>query len=81
MLRKVIIAATLFPIIAVAESTQRFPAYVLQAPASVRTILVAETGASRLLRYERRDDGIKLSHTSYMSIGQNGDGKETDYRN
>ena len=53
------------------------PAYVLRVPDSIRTVFVAETSKAVLYRYERTS-GVDVSYAgeSYMSIGQNGDGKQ-----
>jgi len=52
------------------------PAYLLELPESLKTILIAETATSTL-HYFAGDGGVasKLGE-SYMSIGQNGAGKE-----
>ena len=73
MIRLLLIVALLAPPSLVAEEAEQQPAYMLQVPDSVGTILVAETEASTLHRFDR--DSI-LSGQSYMSIGQNGVGKQ-----
>jgi murein L,D-transpeptidase YafK len=52
------------------------PAYVLQLPAEVTTVLVAETDTATLYRYTQRDGRLELAGKSYMSIGEQGVGKE-----
>lgn len=52
------------------------PAYVLQLPDSVDAVLIAETDSAKLHRYERVQDILKHRETRYMSIGENGVGKE-----
>jgi len=52
------------------------PAYLLQVPASVGMILIAETQTSTLHLFARGDDGLQLQGDSYMSVGQNGVGKQ-----
>jgi len=52
------------------------PAYVLELPASVSDVFVAEAGASTLYRFQQDDDGLTLAEQSYVSIGQNGVGKQ-----
>jgi murein L,D-transpeptidase YafK len=52
------------------------PAYLLEIPVSVGTVLVAESGTSTLYLFEAGEDGPRLRGESYMSVGQNGVGKE-----
>jgi hypothetical protein len=52
------------------------PAYVLQLPDSVAAVLIAETDSAKLHRYERVQGRLKHRQTRYMSIGENGVGKE-----
>ncbi|MDX1516791.1 MAG: L,D-transpeptidase family protein [Woeseiaceae bacterium] len=58
---------------AAAESRQ--PAYVVDLPAHVGSVFVADTGDATLLRFETTSDGLVLRDRSYMSIGQHGVGK------
>jgi len=60
---------------AVAQPAGLFPAYLIQLPRSVTTVLVAETDTSMLHRYENGENGIVFHDSGYMSIGQNGVGK------
>lgn len=57
------------------EAGSRWPAYVLELPATVSSVFVAETGAARILRFDRRSAGIEAGYEAYMSIGENGTGK------
>ena len=52
------------------------PAYVLQLPASVKTVLIAETATATLRQYDARQGGLVLRDERPMSIGQNGVGKQ-----
>jgi murein L,D-transpeptidase YafK len=52
------------------------PAYILQLPASVSDVFIAETDKATMHRYERSASGVRLSGNGYMSIGQNGAGKQ-----
>jgi len=53
------------------------PAYVLRVPESMRTVFIAETSKSTFYRYERTSGvGVTYRGESFMSIGQNGDGKQ-----
>ena len=60
---------------AVAQPAGLLPAYLIQLPRSVTTVLVAETDASILHRYRNGENGIDFSGSGYMSVGQNGVGK------
>ena len=51
------------------------PAYVLQLPASTRTVLIAETATATLHRFDVHNDDLVIGGTQRMSIGQNGVGK------
>ena len=52
------------------------PAYVLQLPDAVRTILVAETSTATLHRYSADQGQLKAVEKRRMSIGQNGVAKQ-----
>jgi len=52
------------------------PAYLLQVPASVGVVLIAETQTSTLHLFTQGEDGPQLQGDSYMSVGQNGVGKQ-----
>jgi murein L,D-transpeptidase YafK len=52
------------------------PAYVLQMPASVETVLIAEADVATLHRYENSEKGLRSVHTQRISIGQNGVAKQ-----
>ncbi len=61
---------------AVAEPGQRLPAYLIELPDSVADVYVADTGASTFLRYSNDGGTLTLAGEGYMSIGENGTGKE-----
>lgn len=61
---------------ALAESAERLPAYIIELPDSVADVYVADTGASTFLRYTNDRGTIRLAGEGYMSIGENGAGKE-----
>ncbi len=67
---------TLLPILAVAEDSASWPGYVLELPEGVTTVLIAETDTSSLHRFSVQDHGLEPEGTVYMSVGQNGVGKE-----
>ena len=48
----------------------------IRLPASVDTVLVADTGNSTLYRYFENGEGSTAAETFYMSIGVNGSGKQ-----
>ena len=52
------------------------PAYVLQLPESVENILIVETDTSTLHRYGRGQNAPVSRDTRYVSIGENGVGKQ-----
>ncbi len=51
------------------------PSYVLELPASVETVLIAETDTATLHRYRYGEDGLQPDDQQRMSVGQNGVGK------
>jgi murein L,D-transpeptidase YafK len=72
------ISACLF-LLAIANSAwaeERVPAYVLQMPASLSSLFIADTSKARLYRFEPSADGVQSSYESYISIGQKGVGKQ-----
>ena len=58
------------------ESGLRRPAWLIEMPDSVTDILVADTGNATMYRFARAGDDIVGVDQRYMSIGQNGPGKE-----
>jgi hypothetical protein len=60
----------------VTEPVDRAPAWLLEIPDSVTDILVAETGSATMHRFLRSGKRIVEVDRRYMSIGQNGAGKE-----
>lgn len=59
-----------------AESAQIVPAGLLQIPAGVAHILVADTATATLRSFAANDNGLVQTDARYMSIGRNGIGKE-----
>jgi len=59
-----------------AETQQRRPAWLLEIPDSVTDILVAETDTATMRRFARAGNDVVEVDQRYMSIGQNGPGKE-----
>jgi murein L,D-transpeptidase YafK len=72
MLRLLALTVLIAPGLVVAQQTGTVPAYFLQLPASVATVLIAETNNSTLHRYVVTQQGTKVADGSYMSVGQNG---------
>ena len=70
-----IIVVLLVPVAVNAQPEERLPAYVLQLPASVRTIFIAEADSSTLYRFMRTSGAAEFLDKRYMSVGQNGVGK------
>lgn len=58
------------------EPNPRVPSWVLEIPNSVSDILVADTGSAAMYRFVRSGEHIVLEDERYMSIGQNGSGKQ-----
>ena len=52
------------------------PAYILQLPESVVDVFIADTGTATIYRFEQTASGVSVGHEGYMSIGQQGAGKE-----
>ena len=76
MLRLTILAVLVTGAAEIAFAGDALPAYVLRLPPSVRAVFIADTGASTFYRYRNAADGITAVDTHYMSIGQNGVGKQ-----
>jgi len=60
----------------VATTDGVLPAYVLQLPDSVEDILIVETASSTLYRFGQGDNTLEARDTHYVSIGENGVGKQ-----
>lgn len=52
------------------------PSYVLSLPASIETVVIAETDTATLHRYWHGENGLEPRDTQPMSVGQNGVGKQ-----
>ncbi|MCP5092564.1 MAG: L,D-transpeptidase family protein [Gammaproteobacteria bacterium] len=62
-----------------AGAVNELPAYLIRLPDSVKTVFVAETSAAAFHRFDNAADmKIDYQGTHYMSIGENGDGKQDD---
>jgi len=75
MPRKLLIIVLLLSCLSAAADTG-LPAYVLQLPASVSTVLIAETDTATLHQFGVARDGLVAAETTRMSIGQNGVAKQ-----
>ena len=71
------IAAWLVPIAVHAQQDELLPAYLLHLPASVSSIFVAEADSSTLYRFVRTSSASEFHDERYMSVGQNGVGKNS----
>ena len=81
MARWLLSLALLGPALVGAQEDGQLPAYLLQLPASVTTILVAETDSSALHRIQNGPDGTEYLDERYMSVGQKGVGKKRAWDN
>ena len=72
MRRSLFLLAMLVPVGSLAD----LPGSFIEIPDNVTTVLVAETGTSTLHRFTRVDGMLRRAESSYMSIGENGVGKE-----
>jgi len=61
---------------ALADFGSLLPAYVLELPDSVTDILLADAGSATMYRFARGNNGMVEKDRRYMSIGQNGTGKQ-----
>jgi len=59
-----------------AIAADRLPASLILIPESVTAVFVAETSAARFHRFDRKGENLQLEGSYYMSIGQQGDGKQ-----
>jgi L,D-peptidoglycan transpeptidase YkuD (ErfK/YbiS/YcfS/YnhG family) len=66
-----------FTLLSSVAAAEKLPAYLLRVPPSVSTVFVAETSTAEFHRFDN-SAGLALHYSgkSYMSIGQNGDGKQ-----
>jgi len=58
------------------RTENRMPAYLLEIPESIGDVLVADAGSATMYRFARLGDAIVEMDRRYMSIGQNGVGKQ-----
>jgi len=76
MFRLPVVLMILAPFLLHAQQNQGVPAYLLEIPDSVGTILIAETATSTLHQFQAGENGATHQGESYMSVGQNGVDKE-----
>ena len=55
---------------------QRVPAYLVEIPQSVSDVLIADAEGAELLRFSNTGAGLGAPDSRYMSVGQNGVGKQ-----
>ncbi|MCH8246809.1 MAG: L,D-transpeptidase family protein [Bacteroidetes bacterium] len=75
MIRRHSLLITFLPCLLAAQEID-LPIYVLELPASVETVLIAETGTATLHRFRYGQDGLEKGDRKRMSVGQNGVGKQ-----
>ncbi len=64
--------------LAPALAEDRLPAYLIRLPESAIAVFVAETSTARFYRFDNAGGGVvRENGDSFMSIGENGDGKQT----
>ena len=76
MFRLIVIAFLFGPGSVMAEAVDRLPAHVLQLPEAIANILIIETESSTLYEYSHSRRGLEPPKKRYVSIGQNGVGKQ-----
>jgi len=76
MFRLPLVLMILAPPLLHAQQDQGVPAYLLEIPESVGTILIAETTTSTLHQFQAGENGATRQGEIYMSVGQNGVDKE-----
>lgn len=76
MLRRAAIVLLVFQIVPPAHGEVGLPGYVLQLPGHVTTVLIAETETATLHRFIRENKAFVHAGRVYMSVGENGVGKE-----
>ena len=57
------------------SADERIPVALIRIPDSIETVFVAETSAARFHRFEQSEHGLVHSGSFYMSIGEEGPGK------
>ena len=68
MFRLLVVLMVLAPILLHAQQEQSVPAYLLEIPESVGTILIAETASSTLHKFQAGENGATRQGESYMSV-------------
>jgi murein L,D-transpeptidase YafK len=58
------------------SADESLPASLIRIPESTASLFVAEVSTAQFHRFDRSDDGVVFSGSYYMSIGQNGSGKQ-----
>lgn len=74
--RSWLVVLLVWPVAGLSNPGGQLPAYIIELPASVADVYVADTGASRFYRYANANGALTLASEGYMSIGQNGAGKQ-----
>jgi len=61
---------------AIVNADAKLPASLIRIPESIETLFVAEISTAQFHRFARSGDGVVHNGSYYMSIGQNGSGKQ-----
>jgi hypothetical protein len=73
---RIIAMAAILGISATVNADAKLPASLIRIPESTGTVFVAEVSTAALHRFDRSGDSVVFSGSHYMSIGQNGSGKQ-----
>lgn len=60
----------------IASADGQLPAYLIEVPRSTPDVLIADADSAALLRFTHSEQGLVTRDTRYMSVGQNGVGKQ-----
>ena len=69
--------SALVAVTAMANASDMLPTALISIPESVNTVFVAETSTAEFHRFDREDNKLVHSGSFYMSIGQEGAGKQS----
>lgn len=75
-MRRLILLALVTLFAADLQAENRLPAYVIELPESVADVFIADAAEATIYHFENAAVGVTLGDQGYVSIGQNGAGKE-----